>query len=86
MTAGDSSNEKSSGVTPADTVVRFPYSRLTPVHRSSDPGEQPIFGNFAKDLGAPAEQTTGHWCSRCRRIWFGYMLEVACPACGNRHG
>ena len=20
------------------------------------------------------------------RAWYGYLLEVACPACGNRHG
>ncbi len=85
MTAGDSSNENSSGVT-SETVVRFPYSRLTPAHSSTDPAEQPVFGNLAKELGAPAEQTTGHWCSRCRSIWFGYMLEVTCPTCGNRHG
>jgi hypothetical protein len=25
----------------------------------------------------------GHWCSRCRGIWYGYLLEVACPVCGK---
>lgn len=44
------------------------------------------FGAMAKLLGPPIEQTTGHWCSRCQGIWYGYLLEVACPACGNRHG
>jgi Zn finger protein HypA/HybF involved in hydrogenase expression len=41
---------------------------------------------FAASLGAPVEQTTGHWCSRCQGIWYGFLLEVACPVCGNRHG
>ncbi len=40
----------------------------------------------AKLFGMPREQTTGHWCSRCQMIWYGYLLEVACPVCGNRHG
>lgn len=42
--------------------------------------------NLANRLGAPARQGTGHWCSRCKGIWFGYPLEVDCPRCGNRHG
>jgi hypothetical protein len=37
-------------------------------------------------LGAQVEQTTSHWCSRCRGIWYGYLLGVACQVCGNRHG
>jgi len=66
-------------------VARFPQSRVSP------PGAARAArilgaGKMAELLGAPARQTTGHWCSRCRGIWFGYLLEVACPACGNRHG
>ena len=41
---------------------------------------------LAKQLGLKPEQTNGHWCSRCRGIWFGYTLETQCPVCGNRHG
>ena len=41
---------------------------------------------LAKQLGLKPEQTNGHWCSRCRGIWFGYTLEAECPVCGNRHG
>lgn len=41
---------------------------------------------LAKQLGLTPEQTNGHWCSRCRGIWFGYTLEAECPVCGNRHG
>lgn len=41
---------------------------------------------LARQLGLKPEQTNGHWCSRCRGIWFGYTLETECPVCGNRHG
>jgi hypothetical protein len=66
-------------------VVRFPQSRVRP-RGSGAPFKVLGFGLQAERLGASREQTTGHWCSRCRGIWFGYLLEVACPACGNRHG
>ena len=41
---------------------------------------------LARQLGLVDEQLGGHWCSRCLGIWYGCMLEVQCPACGNRHG
>jgi hypothetical protein len=41
---------------------------------------------FSARFGAPDRQATGHWCSVCRGIWFGYPLEVSCPVCGNRRG
>jgi hypothetical protein len=41
---------------------------------------------LARQLGLSDEQTNGHWCSRCRGIWYGYTLEVQCPVCGNRKG
>ncbi len=31
-------------------------------------------------------QVGERWCSQCQGIWYGYLLEVDCPACGNRHG
>lgn len=67
------------------SVVRFPFSRVTPVQSHQD-DEQVLYGALATLIGVPREQTTGHWCSRCCKIWYGYLLEVACPACGNRHG
>lgn len=66
-------------------VVQFPHSRVVPV-QSADPDAPVRYGAMAERLGIPREQTTGHWCSRCRAIWYGYLLEVACPTCGNRHG
>ena len=66
-------------------VVRFPWSRVCPAG-----GNQPVrelgYGNLSELIGIPREQTTGHWCSRCQGIWYGYLLEVACSQCGNRHG
>lgn len=70
---------------PRDTVVRFPQSRVAPPG-SGEPVKILGTSTFAGNLGLPVEQTTGHWCSRCQGIWFGYLLECACPVCGNRHG
>ncbi|RWF03274.1 MAG: hypothetical protein EOS81_06905 [Mesorhizobium sp.] len=67
------------------TVLRFPQSRVLPSGHA-EPTRYLGLGATAKAIGAPEHQTTGHWCSRCRGIWYGYLLEVACPACGNRHG
>lgn len=64
-------------------VVPFPHSRVDPPrpsYKDLGPGKQ------AQALGLPKEQLFGHWCSRCEGIWWGYMLEVECPQCGNRGG
>ncbi|MEQ8932764.1 MAG: hypothetical protein RID96_23330 [Nitratireductor sp.] len=66
-------------------VIRFPQSRVAP-HGSDKPTKHLGLGRMAEVIGAPESQATGHWCSRCQGIWYGYLLEVACPACGNRHG
>ena len=66
-------------------VLKFPASRTTPAGSSggfTDLGT----GAMARYLGMRDGQKTGHWCSRCRGIWFGYAFEVECPRCGNRHG
>jgi hypothetical protein len=66
-------------------VVRFPFSRTLP---KSSPGGFTDLGTgaMARHLGMRENGMTGHWCSRCRGVWFGYALEVECPRCGNRHG
>jgi hypothetical protein len=33
---------------------------------------------MARQLGLSENQLGGHWCSRCRGIWWGCMLEVQC--------
>lgn len=65
-------------------VLRFPQSRVR-ISGSNEPVRELGSSALVKRLGA-VEQATGHWCSHCRGIWYGYLLEVACPVCGNRHG
>jgi hypothetical protein len=66
-------------------VVRFPQSRVSPAG-SNVPFKELGLSKLSNQLGLPERQATGHWCSRCRGIWYGYLLEVTCPVCGNRHG
>lgn len=68
-----------------DKIIHFPQSRTSPpatLGGFKDLGITP----YAQQLGLNADQTHGHWCRRCQGIWFGYMLETECPACGNRSG
>ena len=74
----DDDNGDSSG-----TLLPFPQSRVAPPDR---PYKELGFGKTAIAMGIPREQLFGHWCSRCEGIWFGYLLEVECPECGNRQG
>jgi len=66
-------------------IVRFPQSRVPPPG-SNAPFKELGVSPLSKQLGLPERQATGHWCSRCHGIWYGYLLEVTCPVCGNRHG
>jgi len=70
---------------PGAEVVGFPQSRV-PVRGANRPFTNLGVSPFAASLGMPERQATGHWCSHCRGIWFGYLLEVTCPVCGNRRG
>ncbi len=79
------SESDESGRSPDAGVIRFPQSRVSPPG-ANRPARYLGLGAMAGVIGVPERQATGHWCSRCRGIWFGYLLEVACPACGNRHG
>ena len=45
-----------------------------------------ICRKLADALGSLKEQASGHWCSSCKGIWFGTLLETECPVCGNRNG
>jgi hypothetical protein len=66
-------------------IVRFPQSRVSPAG-SNVPFKELGLSDLSRQLGLPERQATGHWCSRCLGIWYGYLLEVTCPVCGNRHG
>lgn len=70
---------------PSAVVVGFPFSRIAPPRSAASDGTE-VYGALATLLEIPHDQTSGHWCSRCVKIWYGYLLEVECPVCGNRHG
>ena len=70
---------------PEPKIRRFPQSRVRPPG-SSEPFKELGVGQLARQLAMLLGQTNGHWCSRCRGIWYGYFLEVTCPACGSRRG
>ncbi len=70
---------------PRDNTVQFPTSRTTPARTRGGFVELGITP-LATLLGLQEWQLNGHWCSRCRGIWYGYTLEAQCPRCGNRHG
>jgi hypothetical protein len=73
------------GKGPKAQVVRFPRA---PTRRpgSGDSVRQLGYGELAECLELRKERLTGHWCSRCKGLWCGALLEVACPTCGNRRG
>lgn len=66
-------------------IVQFPQSRVPPAGSNVTFKELGLSA-LSQSLGLPERQATGHWCSRCHGIWYGYLLEVTCPVCGNRHG
>jgi hypothetical protein len=67
-------------------VLAFPQSRVTPPRSAPKPFKDLGTSKMCQALGMPKEQTTGHWCSNCKGIWFGYLLEVECPICNSRDG
>lgn len=68
-----------------DRRLRFPHAPRAP--RATRGGFRDLgITPLARQLGLSHEQTSGHWCSRCQGVWFGYTLEAQCPACGNRKG
>ena len=69
----------------SENVIAFPHSRVSPAPAGGGYKELGM-GKMAETLGAAVEQQSGHWCSRCKGIWFGFLLEVECPKCGNRQG
>jgi len=66
-------------------IIYFPQTRVSPRH-TVDGYKELGMGKMAKAFGAVKEQQSGHWCSKCKGIWFGYLLEVECPKCKNRQG
>ena len=72
---------------PTDDPASLKFIRLllTPAHglgAGRELGTTPL----AQHLSLPDDQLNGHWCSRCKGLWYGCALEVECPCCGNRQG
>lgn len=65
-------------------VVRFPFSRLRP--GGNEPAKDLGLTPLSRQIDATGRSAKGHWCSRCKGIWWSYFLESECPVCGNRHG
>ncbi len=66
-------------------VVPFPHARSRPTGGKGnyrDLGLTPA----AKEYGTVQPNVKGHWCSRCKGIWWGFVGECECPVCGNRNG
>lgn len=66
-------------------VLRFPQSQVAGLNKArpvNELGTTPL----ARQINPDGRGAAGHWCSRCRGVWFGRLGEVQCPACGNRHG
>lgn len=39
---------------------------------------------LSKALGPVPISPRGHWCDRCRGVWFSHFGEARCPVCGGR--
>lgn len=82
--SGNDDNPRDDTRSGAEVLV-FPYSKVKPSGREAGFTNLGM-GKMAMEFGVAKEQQSGHWCSRCKGIWFGYLLEVECPCCGNRQG
>lgn len=69
----------------SDVLVRFPQSRTRPAGGPTSFRDLGL-SRMAREVGMVQPNLKGHWCSRCRGIWFGFVGEVECPVCGNRRG
>lgn len=65
-------------------VVRFPFSRVRAA--TGEPAKDLGLTPLSHQINSTGRSAKGHWCSRCRGIWWSYFLESECPVCGNRHG
>jgi hypothetical protein len=64
-------------------VIRLPpASRRWPRPTSGvrDLGQTPL----SKALGPTKTEPKGHWCDRCKGIWYSRLGEARCPICGSR--
>jgi len=67
------------------SVIHFPQSKTKPKTSQSPPRELGL-SELAKKYKGDTSSLKGHWCSRCKGIWYGFGGECECPVCGNRNG
>lgn len=66
-------------------IVSFPQSRTLP--KKSKGGYKDLGLSELTQAGGHSQPSLkGHWCNRCKGIWFGFAGECECPQCGNRNG
>ncbi len=80
-----SEDDESSTKSDADNVVNFPQSRTKPKGAKANFKDLGL-STFAQKYGEDQPGLKGHWCSRCKGIWYGFVGECECPQCGNRNG
>ena len=66
-------------------VIRFPQSRV-PGSGKRRPVKDLGLTKLARLIDPTGRGASGHWCSRCEGVWYGYVSETECPVCGNRQG
>jgi hypothetical protein len=59
-------------------VIAFPGPRKPVAPRNL--GLTPL----SQSLGPVATSPKGHWCDRCKGIWYSHFGEGRCPVCGGR--
>ncbi len=79
-----SSSDENNSEKQTHPVVPFPQSKTKP-KTSQQPPRDLGLSKLAQKLNVSAS-LKGHWCSRCKGIWYGYGGECECPDCGNRNG
>lgn len=69
----------------ASRIVKFPQSR-TPPKQTKGGFKDLGLSRLTQKGGRLQPGLKGHWCSRCKGIWYGFVGECECPQCGNRNG
>lgn len=85
MMGDNTNNTKVGKQSDSHNVVGFPQSR-TPAKQSNGGFKELGLSKLAQKGGELQSGLKGHWCSRCKGIWFGFVGECECPQCGNRNG
>lgn len=68
---------------PKAQVVAFP-SASKRWAKSSAPVRDLGLTPLSRALGSVSTNPKGHWCDRCKGIWFSHLGEARCPTCGGR--